>query len=160
MILSNIFVFPIIILYGLLFYVFFCNIITTIMFVLFYYINVCIYFLFMYYFFICYICVCFYWIDWLYYFNIISILNAILLNSSVNALCFSLLNFCHDFNINLLFLLNSLLVSLKLSISSWIFSRWMISFKLICFQIAFITNFHHYHLLNCYVFFKLCYFST
>ena len=35
-------------------------------------------------------------------------LNAMLLISSVNALCFLLLNLCYDFNTNLLFFMNSL----------------------------------------------------
>ena len=45
-------------------------------------------------------------------------LNAILLTSSVNTLCFFILSLYCDFNINLLFFMNSLWFSLRLTTSS------------------------------------------
>ena len=55
-------------------------------------------------------------------------LNAILLTSSVNVICFMLLNLCWNFSINLLLLINSFWFRLRLSTTSLFFSKWFISF--------------------------------
>ena len=55
-------------------------------------------------------------------------LNEILLTSSGKALYFSLLNFCCDFNINVLFFINLLWFFLRLSTSDFFFSSWFILF--------------------------------
>ena len=48
--------------------------------------------------------------------------NAILLTSSVNTICFSLLSLCRYFNINFLFIMSSLWFSLRLYTSNLFFS--------------------------------------
>ena len=55
-------------------------------------------------------------------------LKVILLASSANTLCFLLLNLCCDFSINLLFLMNSLQFSQRLSILRLYFSSWFFLF--------------------------------
>ena len=50
-------------------------------------------------------------------------LNTISFTSSVKILCFSLLHLCCNFNINVLFLINFVWFSLRLSTSSLLFSR-------------------------------------
>ena len=56
-------------------------------------------------------------------------LENMVLISGVKSLYFSLLNLCYVFNINLLFLMNSLWSSLILSVSALMFSRWFIIFS-------------------------------
>ena len=56
-------------------------------------------------------------------------LKGIFLISSVKTLCLSLLNICCVFNINLLFLMNTLWYFLILSISVLWFSRWLMLFS-------------------------------
>ena len=53
-------------------------------------------------------------------------LKAILLISSVRALCFTLLNLCFFLNISLLFFMNSFWSSLRISTSISYFSKWFI----------------------------------
>ena len=93
----------------------------------FYYILMFNFFFFVCYFFICPICICFCWIEWLYFLSSLT-LRSILLTSSVNTLYFSLLNLFCCFNINLLFLMNSLWCSWRLLTSSLFFASWLISF--------------------------------
>ena len=60
------------------------------------------------------------------------VLIEILLTSSVNTSCSSLLNLCYCFNINLLFFMNSLQFSLKVSISTLFILVYFV-FNLTCF---------------------------
>ena len=56
-------------------------------------------------------------------------IEAILLNSSVKAFCFSLLNLCYVFSISLLFFMNSYLTSLRLPISNLFFLNGLVYFR-------------------------------
>ena len=70
--------------------------------------------------------------------------SAILLNFLVNAICFLLLNFCRDFNINLLLFISSLWFSLKLSTSALFFSSWFILFSsLVAFKQLLKSSFYY-----------------
>ena len=80
--------------------------------------------------------------------------NTILSTSSVNILCFMPLNHCCDFSISLLFLMNHLWCSFRLSTSSLFFSKWFISF------LSWVTSRQFLYLLNlCFHFHFLPLFS-
>ena len=100
------------------FYVFFCNII--IIFELLYYIFTFNLLFFTYWICAYSVCIYFFWIYWFYSFIMLA-LNGILLNSSVNALCFSLLNLCCAFNINLCFFYEFFKIFSKIICSKFIF---------------------------------------
>ena len=108
------------------FYVFFCNII--IIFELLYYIFTFNLLFFTYWICAYSVCIYFFWIYWFYSFMML-VLNGILLNSSVNALCSSLLNLWCAFNIKLWFFMNSLRFPQRSSAVSLFFSRWFILFS-------------------------------
>ena len=109
-------------------------------------------------------------IQWIEYIFLSSLaLNAVLLTSTANKLCFLPLNLCCDFSMNLLFFTNSFWFSLRLSASCFFLFSWFISFP--CWVVSkqcsqssnlsfhLMTHFfvpsafflHHHHLLNGYM---------
>ena len=100
--------------------VFFYNIVTF---------NLC---LIQFYIFASHIGIWFYWINCLCFLSLLA-LNAILSTSSVKTLGFLLLNLCCDFNIFLLFFMNSLWFSLRLSTFFYSFLVGLFIFMLSCF---------------------------
>ena len=108
------------------FYVFFCNIIKVKHFL--YCLDTFNFFFFVYYFYICSISICFHWI-WCLHSFLIASTQCSLVPSFGDTLCFSILNLCRGFNFNLLFFINSLRFSLRLSTSTLFISSWVILFS-------------------------------
>ena len=88
----------------------------------------------------------------LYFFLLLSVLNTILLTSSVNTLCFCLLNVCGDFDINLLFSYEFFVIFSNTIYINFSFSRWFIFFQvdlLLNFFLIFTHKFSFYCKLFC-----------